>query len=186
MTILYKAPNPHGGQYEIQLKPIYADKFGNTWLEYINDLQFPYTRKLLATRYLLGAGIGLSLKEVADITKQTLEAHSKKQELLVAEKLISLLEKVEYADSEDSMLNFACVHFLLNGEHAEYADSEFAVKKKEILEKDDAARDFFLSELKSKVKELRELSKSGFQSFMTAQKQSGQSRPKALGYKLPS
>jgi len=129
---------------QIAVNKIYTDKFGNDWFEYVNNLTIPARRTInaeVATRF---AEMNLTKSELMIL----IEAMKKNANTGNIVELFSVLSEIEFRlnfiGEEKTLMELAVCYFIIDGEDETQFSDEWQTKKREILNADSDAKDFFL------------------------------------------
>jgi len=129
---------------QIAVNKIYTDKFGNDWFEYINNLTIPARRTInaeVATRF---AEMNLTKSELMIL----IEAMKKNANTGNIVELFSVLSEIEFRlnfiGEEKTLMELAVCYFIIDGEDETQFSDEWQNKKRDILNADSDAKDFFL------------------------------------------
>jgi hypothetical protein len=129
---------------QIAVNKIYTDKFGNDWFEYVNNLTIPARRTInaeVATRF---AEMNLTKSELMIL----IDAMKKNANTGNIVELFSVLSEIEFRlnfiGEEKTLMELAVCYFIIDGEDETQFSDEWQNKKREILNADSDAKDFFL------------------------------------------
>jgi len=129
---------------QIAVNKIYTDKFGNDWFEYVNNLTIPARRTInaeVATRF---AEMNLTKSELMIL----IDAMKKNANTGNIVELFSVLSEIEFRlnfiGEEKTLMELAVCYFIIDGEDETQFSDEWQTKKRDILNADSDAKDFFL------------------------------------------
>lgn len=129
---------------QIAVNKVYTDKFGNDWFEYVNNLTIPARRTInaeVATRF---AEMNLTKSELMIL----IEAMKKNANTGNIVELFSVLSEIEFRlnfiGEEKTLMELAVCYFIIDGEDETQFSDEWQNKKRDILNADSDAKDFFL------------------------------------------
>jgi len=129
---------------QIAVNKIYTDKFGNDWFEYVNNLTIPARRTInaeVATRF---AEMKLTKSELMIL----IDAMKKNANTGNIVELFSVLSEIEFRlnfiGEEKTLMELAVCYFIIDGEDETQFSDEWQNKKRDILNADSDAKDFFL------------------------------------------
>lgn len=142
IELFNKKKKPEGS--DLDLLECYKDIDGNRWYEFKNMLSLPTRRAI--------AGEVATKWSSMNITKETLQKSigamkdfADKGKIVDMFHLLKELEfRLEYICEEKTLIDLACCYFILEGEDIKQMNSNWQDKKKEILDRDDDAKSFFL------------------------------------------
>ncbi len=153
-----------------KLVTIYKDKFGNEWHEFENNLNLPATRAIaaeIATKHTEFNITPALFKEMFAMIK----THANKGEIVEAFHLIEEIEiRTQMIGEEQTLLDLACCYYLLNDEDPNSSGQQHRIKKLEILDKDQAARAFFLTRCFEVTKDYSNISKEDILKYLKEQR----------------
>jgi len=128
----------------IDLNEIYVDIDGNKWYEFKDMLTLPTRRAIageVATKWA-------SMNITPDLLKQTIQVmkqYGNEGKIVDMFHLLGELEfRLDYISEEKTLLDLACVYFVIDGEDIIAYNPNEQDRKKEILERDAKAKGFFL------------------------------------------
>lgn len=137
-------PKQQTRERQIAMSKIYTDKFGNDWFEYVNNLTIPARRTInaeIATRF---AEMNLTKSEL----KILIDAMKRNANTGNIVELFSILSEIEFRlnfiGEEKTLMELAVCYFVMDGEDETQFTDEWQNKKRDILNSDSDAKDFFL------------------------------------------
>lgn len=131
-------------QTKIALNPVYKDKFGNQWYEYVNPLQLPAKRAIAAEVATRFADMNLTRDNLILLMN---EMKKKANEGNIVE-LFNLLGEIEYRltflGEEETLKELAMCYYIIEGEdEADFTDL-YRQKKLDVFRDDPDAKAFFI------------------------------------------
>ena len=157
-----------------ELVPIYEDKDGRKWFEFANKMNVPAQRAIAAEVATRFADMNLTREALKKLLEKCKE-HANSGDIV---QLFSILNEVEFRldfiGEEQTLLEFASIYFVIDGEDADGLSESWTAKKKEILNDDNEARSFFLSRAYLIITNYSELSGQDFEKYLKETKEHAQ------------
>lgn len=154
------------GSVEGQIEFFYEDSLGNKWYQFVNPIQLATHRSIsmeIAHRYQEMNLTRSQLQKYVIRMKRYAEA-GKVVELFTD--LLHIEERLNYACEEETLLTLACAYFMLEGEPADQVTDFWTKKKREIFDKDEKTRGFFLLAAYRQTKTYSEVSESDILTYL--------------------
>lgn len=131
-----------------QQEKVYTDKEGNSWYQFTDLAQIPYTRSFAANKITSLYTLGLSKDDLTSIIsklKTILKSTDPdKYEKAYAVVLDFETKATNATDSIKQMSSLVCVYFTINNEPIDSFENSLQLKKMELLEADLDMHTFFL------------------------------------------
>lgn len=127
-----------------ELVEVYTDDAGNKWYTFADIQKIPAKRGILAeltTKYI---EMNVTPERLNTYVEKMLEHVNQGQMSKVAALLERLNERLKWNCEEETLLQFAKVYFMLEGEPITGGSIQYGKRKDEILKTDYKARSFFL------------------------------------------
>jgi hypothetical protein len=128
---------------------VYVDKEGNSWWNFDDLMNLPYTRNFAATKISSLYALGLSKDDLSNhinSVKTLCKSNDKEKYEKIYAHILDFETKANNAtDAIKQMSSLVCVYFLLNDEKIDSFDNNLQIQKMAILEADQDAHGFFLS-----------------------------------------
>ena len=131
-------------QRTLEVREIYKDSFGNRWFEYVNPLQLPAKRAIAAEVATRFAEMNITKENLRTLMAEMKKRANEGNIVEVFQLLAEIEFRLEFLGEEETLLELACCYFLLNDEDEMNFSEVHKAKKREILLKDGAAKDFFI------------------------------------------
>jgi hypothetical protein len=166
------------GPIEGQVEFFYEDSLGNKWYQFVNPVQLATHRSIsmeIAHRYQEMNLTRSQLQKYLIRMKRNAEA-GKVVELFTD--LLHLEERINYACEEETLISLACAYFMLEGEPADQITDFWTKKKREIFEKDEKTRGFFLLAAYRLTKSYSEVSESDILTYLMKHRLSSVKAPR--------
>jgi len=152
------------------IQEIFTDKQGNKWYTFarVSDaLKMPQKRAVLAEVSTKYAEMNMT-KDDLERFIAAIQEECNKGKLTKAFYFLELMkERLTWAAEEETLLDLACVYFLLEGENVLACTPEMTAKKKAILREDAEARAFFLVTAYNCTAHYGSISETGILDYLT-------------------
>jgi hypothetical protein len=126
----------------------YTDKDGNTWHQFNDLMQLPYTRNAMASRIVSLYSLGLSKEDLTghiNGMKTILKSTDPEKYEKAFANLLDFENKANSAtDAIKQISSLVCVYFTMNDEPIDGWDNSLQIKKMALLEADTDMHHFFL------------------------------------------
>lgn len=127
------------------LQKVYTDKLGNDWYSLINVMDISPSRGVSAARAERYASLKISEQNLKQLLNVAIEGLNKNQDIVQAISILhELKHRTEFLCEENSLLDLSAIYYFLMDEDHEFPSEYHNAKKREIWEKDEACRGFFL------------------------------------------
>jgi len=156
-----------GVESQFETRKIFEDRFGNNWFEYTNKMNIPATRTLAAEVATRFADMNLTKAKMKDLISK-IKGFANSGDIVQAFAILQEIEfRLDFIGEEETLLEFASIYFLIDGE-PEILTESFQAKKKAALKDDAEARAFFLSRAFQIITNYSTLSETDFLKYLKA------------------
>jgi hypothetical protein len=129
---------------KIPMIEIYADKFGNKWYQYENNLSIPAKRAIaaeIATRF---ADMNLTKETLSQLINEMKKKANDGNIVDLFHLLAEIEFRLDFVGEERTLLDLAVCYFVIDGEDENDFSEVWRKKKLDILLEDSDAKGFFL------------------------------------------
>lgn len=130
---------------DITLELVYKSKTGHEFYAHKNVLDLSPSRGVSAARADRFVGMKLSEGNLKDLVNVAIDGINKNQDLVGAVSILHLIKyRLEFLSEENSLLDLASIYYFLKDEDPEFTSEHHNTIKRDIWNKDDECRSFFL------------------------------------------
>lgn len=165
-----------GAAEPVQL--VYTDTEGNQWFAFEDPMRMPGDRALAALVNIRRADLNYTVEDEREWLEAALTSHNLGQHADVGYYLAVKRDRLTWTVEERTMLDVACVYFLLNDEPQGTMPAEHQERKRAIWAKDEACRAFFLREAYWLTRGFSELSLSDIPNYLAEKRKPIPKAPK--------